>query len=99
MTDRSVRAGGIAGLIFVALILVAVFAAGNPPAADDAADKIRDFLVDHRGAIILGNLFGLLGIPFVLWFGVVLRESLRGDAMSNALGTTSLAGLLVTAPM
>jgi hypothetical protein len=99
MLERTVRWTGIAAIVFVVLILITVFASGQPPAADDAVDKIRTYLVDHRSALLISNLLGLIGIPLVIWFAVVLREVLRGDRTANALGTASLAGLLVTAPM
>src|SRR5439155_26052094 len=54
---------------------------------------------DHRSALLVSNFIGMLATPFVLWFGVTLRELVRGDRVSSALGTFSLAGLLVTAPM
>jgi hypothetical protein len=99
MSDRTMRMGGVAALVFVALILVGVLSGGSPPAADDSAEKIRAYFVDHRGALILGNLCGLIGSAFVVWFAVVLREALRGDRLTSALGTASLAGILVTAPL
>jgi hypothetical protein len=99
MTDRAVRWGGVAAIVFVVLVLITVFAGGPPPTADDPADKIRTYLVDHRTGLLVSNFLGLLAIPFVIWFGVVLRELVRGDRTANALGTASLAGLLVTAPM
>lgn len=99
MTDRALRWGGVAAIVFVVLILITVFSGGSPPAADDSADKIRSYMVDHRGALIVANFLGLVAIPFVIWFAVVLRDAARGDRMANALGTASLAGLLVTAPM
>jgi hypothetical protein len=99
MTDRAVRWGGVAAIVFVVLILITVFAGGQPPAVDDPADKIRTYLVDHRTGLLVSNFLGLLAIPFVIWFGVVLRELVRGDRAANALGTASLSGLLVTAPM
>jgi len=99
MHERTIRIAGVAGIVFVVLILIAVFASGAPPAADDAVDKIRDYFVDHRSALLVSNFLGLVGIPFALWFGVVLRELLRGDSTANACGTASLVGLVVTAPM
>lgn len=99
MSERSIRLAGIAGVVFVVMILVTVFSTGSMPMSDDSPDKIRAFLVDHRGALLASNLIGMLAVPFVLWFGVMLRELLRGDRLSSALGTFSLAGLLVTAPM
>jgi hypothetical protein len=99
MTERTVRVGGVAAIVFIVLIAVTVFSAGQPPAADDAVDKLRAFFVDQRSALLLNNFLGLAAIPFVVWFVVVLREVLRGDRTANALGTASVAGILVTAPM
>ena len=99
MSDRTLRMAGGAAIVFVVLILITVFSGGSVPAVDDAADKIRTYMVDHRSALLFGNLIGLISIPFVIWFAVVLRDAARGDRMANALGTASLAGLLVTAPM
>ena len=99
MTDRTLRWGGVAAIVFVVLILITVFSAGSPPAADDSVDKLRSYMVDHRSALLVSNLLALFAVPFVLWFAVVLRDAARGDRMANALGTASLAGLLITAPM
>lgn len=99
MSDRMVRWGGIAGIVFVVLILVTVFATGSPPMADDPADKLRTFFVDHRTALLVSNVIGMVAIPFALWFAVVLRELFRGEREASAFGTLSLAGLLVAAPM
>jgi hypothetical protein len=97
MSERAVRWAGGAAIAFVILTLIAVFASGSPPAADDPVNKIRDYFVDNRSTLLLVNLLGLLSIPLVIWFFVVLREVLRGDRTANALGTASLAGVLVTA--
>lgn len=97
MTDRTVRWAGAAGIFFVVLVLVTVFASGAPPAADDAVDKIRAYFVDHRNALLISNFIGLVATPFALWFAVVLRDVVRGDRTSNALGTAALAGLIMTA--
>ena len=99
MSDRAVRWAGVAGVVFVILILITVFAGGSMPKPDDSVAKIQKYLVDHRGGLLLSNFLGLVAIPFALWFGVVLRDCLRGDRLSNAYGTTLLAGLIATAPM
>lgn len=99
MNDRALRLAGGAGIVFVVLILVGVFGAPSPPAIDAGADEIRKYFTDHRAAILIGNFVSLVGIPLVLWFAIVLRDAARGDRTANALGTASLAGLLVTAPM
>jgi hypothetical protein len=99
MSERTMRWAGAAGIGFVVLILITVFSAGQPPAADDSVADIRDFFVDHRNALLISNLIALIAIPLLIWFAVVLREMLRGDATTNAIGTASLAGLLVTVPV
>jgi len=99
MPKRTVQWAGVAAIAFVALTLVTVFSSGEPPAADDAVGKLRDYLVDHRSALLLSNFLGLVAIPLIIWFGVALRDAVRGDRTANALGTASLAGLLITAPL
>ena len=99
MSDRTRQWGGVAAIVFVVLILITIFSGGSPPAADDSAEKIRTYFIDHRGALLLANLLGVVAIPFVLWFLVVLRDTLRGDATANALGNAAFAGLVVTAGM
>ena len=99
MSDRLIRWSGVAGIVFVALILITIFSAGSPPAGDDSIREIRSFMADHRTALLIGNTLGLLAIPFVIWFFVVLRELLRGDTTANALGTAMLSGVLLTAAL
>ena len=100
MTNKTVRWAGIAGVIFVVLILITVFAGGAMPKVDASTAKIQKFYSDHRRGLLVSNFFGLLAIPFAVWFAVVLREIVRGvDRLSNALATALLVGLAVTAPM
>jgi hypothetical protein len=99
MSDRAVRLAGGAGIVFVVLLLIGVFGGGSMPMADDPIDKIRSYYVDNRSAVLFTNMIGLVGIPFVLWFAVVLRDLFRGDRLGHLLGTASLVGLVATAPM
>jgi hypothetical protein len=97
VSDKAVRLAGGAAIAFVVLILVSAFAGGSPPAADDSVTEIREYFVDHRSGLLIGALLGLVAVPLVIWFAVVLRDLVRGDRLADALGTASLAGLLVTA--
>jgi hypothetical protein len=99
MSDRAIRWAGVAGIVFVILVVITIAISGSPPKGDDTVSKIRDYYIDHRSSLLWANLVGVLGIPFILWFAVVLRELLRGDRLASALGTFSLAGLIVTAPI
>ena len=99
MTDRAIRLAGVAALVFVALILISAFAPGSPPAADASVDKIRSFMVDHRGGILAAQLLGIFATPFAVWFFVTLRELTRGDRTdrtTNMAGTAALLGLTIT---
>ncbi len=97
MSERFVRWAGIAAIVFVILILFSAFSAGSPPATDDAIDKVRQFYSDHRGILLVSNMLALLAIPFLVWWAIVFRELVRGDAAANALGTGVLAGVLMAA--
>jgi hypothetical protein len=99
MSDRIIRWGGVAGIVFVVLIVITIVSAGSPPAGDDSADKIREFMVDKRSALLIGNAIALFAVPFVIWFFVVLREVLRGDVTTNALGTAAVLGVVLTAAL
>ncbi|HEV3226122.1 MAG TPA: hypothetical protein VGZ52_04785 [Acidimicrobiales bacterium] len=100
MSERTIRIAGMAGIAFVVLILITVFAGGSPPALDDPVGKVRTYMVDHRSALLISNVIGLIAIPLVVWFAVVLRELFRGgDRVTSALSTASLGGLLITAPV
>src|SRR4051794_37443938 len=99
MTDRAIRVAGIAALVFVVLIVVSAFAPGSPPAGDASVDKIRTFMTDHRSAILLATLLGIVATPFAVWFFVTLRELTRGDQLSNMAGTAAVAGVILAAAM
>ena len=99
MSDRVIRWAGVAGIVFVITIVITIVISGSPPMGDDTVSKIRSYYIDHRSALLWANLIGMVGAPFVLWFAVVLRELLRGDRLTSALGTFSLAGLIVTLPI
>lgn len=99
MTDRAVRWAGIAGIVFVIAVVITIVAGGSMPAPDASTDEIRRYFVDHRSGLLISNFLGLVATPFVLWFGVALRQQFRRDAMSTVLGTTALAGLILTAAM
>ena len=97
MSDRAIRWAGASGIAFVVLIVITISISGSLPMADDPVSKIRNYYIDHRSTLLWANLLAILAIPFVLWFGVMLREMFRSDRLATALGTFSLAGLIMTA--
>ena len=92
----TIRNGGIAGILYVVVLVGAGFLAPPPPAADEPASTFLDYLTDNRTAsMIQASVTALLAIPllpFAVTFGQRIRL-LEGE--HPILGTASAAGLLV----
>jgi len=93
---NATRIGGVAGLVYVAMVVGAGFAVPPPPSADDSASKFLQYLSDNRTAsMIQASITALAGIPllpFAIAFGRRIR-ALEGEQPILANATT--AGLLV----
>ncbi len=92
----TVRNGGIAGIIYVVVLVGIGFIVPPPPAADDPASKFLEYLADNRTALMVqASVTALTAIPllpFALAFGRRIRM-LEGE--QPILGTASAAGLLL----
>jgi hypothetical protein len=97
--DRVRRLGGLVGIVFVVLGLVAVFLPGTPPKADEVS-KIATYFTDKRGSILAGNYLACLAFVFFLLFVGALR-SLFGAADQTGIrpGSAMLAGAVAAASM
>jgi hypothetical protein len=74
---RTERLDAVAGIVFVALILIAAFVPGDPPVATDSIGDIRAFFKDERESLQAATFFtGLAALAF-LWFLGTLRARLR----------------------
>jgi len=100
MTDaRSDQLGGIAGIGYVLLAVVAGALTGKPPAPDVGSAAIRDFFIDkHVQLMAQGWLYGL-GAALMLWFAVAVRRVLRMTPAGRYLGDVYLAGTTVIAAL
>jgi hypothetical protein len=87
------RAGGIAGVVGIALILAALFLPGPAPKTSDSIGHLSSVLVDRRSAFLAGTFLAGLGEFALLWFLGALRDALGEDAAG--LATTAVAGGLV----
>ncbi len=83
------RAGGVAGILFVVLAVVALFLPGSPPKADEVA-KITPYLTDKRGSILASSY--VLGVAFT--FFLIFAGALR-----NHFGAADPTGLRVGPPV
>jgi hypothetical protein len=97
--DRVRRLGGLVGIVFVVLGLVAVFLPGTPPKADEVS-KIATYFADERGNILAGNYLACLAFVFFLLFVGALR-SVFGAADQTGIrpGSAMLAGAVAAASM
>jgi hypothetical protein len=90
--DTIRRLGGMAGIIFVVIGVVAVFLPGAPPKADEVA-KISTYLTDKRGSILAASYLTCLAFVFFLLFVGALRSHLgAADPTQFRLGSGALAG-------
>jgi len=69
--------GAAAGVIFVALLALSAFLAPAPPKADASVQKIANYYLNHRKALLGSAMFGTFAIVFFLWFLGHLRHVLQ----------------------
>lgn len=102
------RTGAGAGILFVILLVLAVFLAPQPPHIDASADKIASYVTGHRRALLTAQVLGVLAAASFLWFLGHLRHVLERaeggvEALSpivTASGTALAAvGALASLPM
>src|SRR5438128_6964186 len=97
--DRVRRLGGLMGIVFVVLGLVAVFLPGTPPKADEVS-KIASYFTDKRGNILAANYVTCLAFVFFLLFVGAPRSYLgAADQTGIRPGSATLAGRVAAAGM
>ncbi len=94
----AVRRGGVAGLLSIAVGVVAMAFERGPVRAGDPAAAIVAHYTAHQGAVLAQSTVFVLGAAFLLWFTVALSRFLaepRSDDSASALvllgGATSVA--------
>src|SRR3989442_13128605 len=97
--DQARRLGGLIGIVFVVLGLVAVFLPGTPPKADEVS-KIATYLTDKRGSILAANYVTCVAFLFFLLFVGALRAQFgAADRTGIRPGSAALAGGVAAASM
>ena len=94
-----IRNGAIAGIVGAIVTVVAGLITGAPPAPDDPAGKVRDFMIDKRSAIRWQMVLFALGIILLVWFFATFSTLMsRGDAptpftLLPVIGTMGIVGI------
>src|SRR3989441_5656589 len=97
--DQVRRLGGVVGIVFVVMGVVAVFLPGTPPKADEVS-KIATYFTDKRGSILAANYLTGLAFVFFLLFAGALRSYFGGaDRTGIRPGSAMLAGGIAAASM
>ncbi len=87
----SVRAGGIAGLAFVAISLVAFMLVSAPPDVGADAAEIKEYLLDNRSGGLAQAALIALTLPCFLVFIEALRRRAGEDRRLAWLSSSSAA--------
>jgi hypothetical protein len=97
--DQARRLGGVVGILFVVIAVVAIFLPGTPPKADEVA-KVGTYLTDKRGSILAANYLTCVAFVFFLLFVGALRSHLgAADRTGIRPGSAALAGGVAGASM
>jgi len=91
MSNRRIAGG--AGVLFVAMNVIAVFAPGKPPKYDAPIDKILQYVVEKDSQIVGAAFVAAMASVFALVFFVGLWRVLRGgEGEGFDFATVFLAG-------
>ena len=95
---RLEQAAPLTGLVFLALLVSSFVVGGSPPDAGDPTEEVLSFWRDHDDAQIAAALLGGFAAVLLVWFGAVVRTSLRGaERERDRLATTAFGGFLLIA--
>jgi hypothetical protein len=87
------RTGALAGITFTVLGLAGAFSVPLPPAVDDPASEIRDYVVEHQTALGVSTaLYAASILAFVGFVAMVHRRMSASSRSPVAAGTFLVAG-------
>jgi hypothetical protein len=94
--------GGVAGICYVLVAIVAAALPGAPPQADGKATTYQHYFVEHQGTLVAQAWLYALAAPLILMFAVAVRRTLSSSGAGYLselflAGSAAIAGLLVVA--
>jgi hypothetical protein len=93
------RFAPLSGVLFLLLIIVGPFIlTGETPDVDDSTRDVVDFWSDNDTQVIIGSILGTLAAVSLVWFGGVLRTTLRAaEGGTGRLSAVAFGGTLIAA--
>src|SRR4051812_21421889 len=88
------RFAPLAGIVFLALIVVAIIGGGGEtPDAGDSIRTIKSFYAENDDKVMLGDAIGSIAGLFLVWFAASLRRAIyRVEGGDGRLATLVLVG-------
>jgi hypothetical protein len=99
--SRWIRLGGVAGLVYVLVAVIAAALTGAPPQANGDAATYRNFFIENHSLLVTQAWMYALAAPLMLMFAVAVHRILRRSDDSGylpgifVLGTAAVATLLL----
>lgn len=84
------------GILFVALLVIAMLVAGSPASYDDTGSSIATWLSDNRRDLLISTILQGAGLALFLWYLGSLATRLR-DGGEARLATVAVAAGIVVA--
>lgn len=97
--SRWIRTGGMAGILYVLLAVVAAALPGAPPPADGRAITFQNYLIAHSDALVAQGWLYALAAPLMLMAAVAVRRVLRESPASGYPSEVFLVGIAVVATL
>jgi hypothetical protein len=94
---HELRWGGLAGIGFVALALLAYFVPGVPERVDSESTVIVAYVADNREALLVAALMWSAAAVLLLWFAAAFSEAVRQRAERTDVHLALLAGAVLVA--
>lgn len=94
---HELRWGGLAGIGFVVLSLLAYFVPGAPERVDSETGVIGAYVSDNRQMILFAALLWSAAAVLLLWFAAAFSEAIRERAWRSDVHLALLAGAVLVA--